>query len=123
MKKNNFIFYLDGEQYQITGIKILTITINNKFHYNHLIEAKNPSLVPKKGHVTLEAIILEEGGSAYQALKKAALESLPLKGQILSDEGLDLSGTFFLSNFELDQTTGDLPEISFTMISSGSYSL
>ena len=123
MKKNNFIFDFEGKEYQIPGIRILTITINNKFHYSHLVETKNPSLIPKKGHVTLQANLLEEEGEAYRALKKAALALLPLAGKICSDEGLELSGTFFLSHFERDQTKGELAEISLTMISSGDYFL
>jgi hypothetical protein len=123
MKKNNFNFTLAEKDYQILGLRIINITINNKFHYSHLIEEKNPSLIPKKGHITVEATCLEQEGEAYQALRRAAFLALPLKSHLLSDEGLDVTGTFFISDFNLEEKSGDLSEISFKMVSSGSYEI
>ena len=105
----------------LSDIRIIKFNINNKFYSQNTIGLQNTIFIPNanKSDIALDCIIAISNEA--ERLQKIALNILPITCKIKFENGDEIAGSFFISNYSRNHSTGDIPEISFKLKSSGAY--
>lgn len=107
--------------YIVSGIKDLSISINNKFFNQSIVETEQNTLLHNESYVTVECVAATSQDIAM--LQTVAVSVTPIYCQISSDKIHTLCGSFFISNLLLDNSEDEIPQCSFKLKSSGPYEI
>ncbi len=108
-------------EYIVTGIRELSISINNKFFNQSIVGEERTALLHDESYLTVECLTATSKDIAI--LQSAAVSVTPIYCQISSDKAHNLYGNFFISNLSLDNSEDEIPQCSFKLKSSGSYEI
>lgn len=105
--------------YTVSGIKSLELSVNNQFFSQTNLSDNFTTLIPSshQNHVEIEctAIVSED----TLALELAAIDASPIYCKILLSESYHLYGQFYITDLTIERE--HLPEVNFTLKSSGQY--
>ncbi len=113
----------DNLYHIITGIRLLKLNINNKFYFQSDVRFKNDVLIPNSNQSHLQIDCTAVASDNLEILQQLAITPNPITCNISFDNGNEIYGTFFISNYSQDNSTGNIPEISFKLKSSGEYAI
>ena len=120
---NRILFGIESHnlEYIVSGIRELSISINNKFFNQSTVGEERTTLLHDESYVTVECLAATSKDIAI--LQSAAVSVTPIYCQISSDKIHNLYGNFFISNLSLDNSEDEIPQCSFKLKSSGSYEI
>ena len=114
----------EGNVYHtITGIRLLKLYVNNKFYFQSDVRFKNDALIPNSNQSHLQIDCTAAASDNLKILQQLAITPSPITCNISLDSGNKIYGTFFISHYSQDNSTGNIAEISFKLKSSGGYAI
>jgi len=113
----------DDLDYIVTGIRLLKLHVNNKFYSQSDVRLKNDLLIPNASQSHLHIDCTAAASDNLKILQQLAINANPIICKISFDEGYEINGVFFILNYSQDNSTDDIPEISFKLKSSGEYAI
>jgi hypothetical protein len=111
----------DNPQYKVSGIRDLSISINNKFFNQSTVDSDSNVLLHESSYVTVECLAATSEDIAI--LQAAAVSAMPIYCQISSAKVQSLWGCFVISHLSLDNSEDDIPQCAFKLKSSGNYEI
>jgi len=111
----------DSLKYSVNGIRDLSISIDNKFFNQSVIDSNSNIFLHDSSYITIECLAATSEDIAI--LQSAAISVTPIYCHISSDKVHNLSGCFVISHLSLDNSEDDIPQCSFILKSSGDYAI
>lgn len=120
---NKILFGVESDnlKHGVSGIRNLSISINNKFFNQSTVDSDINILLHDSSYVTIECLAATSEDIAI--LQSAAVSVMPIYCQISSDKVQNLYGCFLISHLSLDNSEDDIPQCSFILKSSGNYEI
>ena len=113
----------DNLYYTINSIRLLKLNVNNKFFSQSNVQFKNDVLIPNSNLSNLQIDCTAAASDNLNILQHLAITCTPIKCRMSLENSSKIYGIFFISYYSHDNSTGDIPEISFKLKSSGEYAI
>lgn len=114
LEKNNL-------QNNISGIRLLKLTMQNKFFTVSIVNADKDELARNKSHINVECVAAASEDTLL--LQNLAMKSTPIYCRVSSKKLGAVYGKFVVSHFAFEEPHDHLAEVSFKLKSSGDYEL
>ena len=118
-------FKIDQEShnYTLEGLRILSLNVNNKFLPQGVVGLKKDLLIPNSNdsYLTIECVAVDFGN--LYILQNIAINMTPISCIITLENKEEIVGDFVVLSYSRDNSTGETPEISFKLKSSGNYEI
>lgn len=113
----------EGPEYNLEGVRILSLNVNNKYLTQGIIGLKNNLLLPNanESYLTIECVAVDFGN--LDILQNIAINMNTINCVITLENKDKIVGDFVVLNYSRDISTGETPEISFKLKSSGDYEI
>jgi hypothetical protein len=113
----------ESPNYTLEGLRILSLNVNNKFHPQGVIGLKKDLLIPNSNdsYLTIECVAVDFGN--LDMLQNIAINMTPISCTITLENKEEIIGEFVVLSYSRDNSTGETPEISFKLKSSGNYEI
>jgi hypothetical protein len=113
----------DDTDYTLEGVRVLSLDVNNKYIPQGVIGLKNNLLIPNsnESYLTIECVAVDFGN--LDILQNIAIDMNTINCVITLENKDKIVGDFVVLNYSRDNSTGETPEISFKLKSSGDYEI
>ncbi len=113
----------DDTDYTLEGVRVLSLDVNNKYIPQGVIGLKNNLLIPNsnESYLTIECVAVDFG--SLDILQNIAINMNTINCVITLENKDKIVGDFVVLNYSRDNSTGETPEISFKLKSSGDYEI
>jgi hypothetical protein len=113
----------DDTDYTLEGVRVLSLDVNNKYIPQGVIGLKNNLLIPNsnESYLTIECVAVDFGN--LDILQNIAINMNHINCIITLENKEEIVGDFVVLNYSRDNSTGETPEISFKLKSSGDYGI
>lgn len=108
-------------KYSVSGIRDLSISINNKFFNQSIVDDNSNTFLHDSSNIIVDCLAATSKDIAI--LQSAAIGVMPIYCQISSDKVYNLFGCFVISYLSLNNSEDEIPQCSFTLKSSGHYEI
>jgi hypothetical protein len=113
----------DDTDYTLEGVRVLSLDVNNKYIPQGVIGLKNNLLIPNsnESYLTIECVAVDFGN--LDILQNISVNMNHINCIITLENKEEIVGDFVVLNYSRDNSTGETPEISFKLKSSGDYGI